>query len=256
MIRSRTRQPQTTHHIIPPCHRITRHQKSKKALKSSDHTSNPKSATKGPARNPRHALATDRKKISIHQIAAQNHHRANRKTEWKGDIAELDLTSCSASGRHCISCSICASRPPQPPLSTFMGSIAPPPSAIRGRSSSSSSSPAARRERERGVRLTAGEKIGEGGRERESTGRKATCQVGPPAPHMDPPAPCRVRSGKWLGNYASAADRLVGEWVHAVSWREYCGRQATWSGDRRGSPAACRIARGYSSNQQTMQQRL
>ena len=60
-------------------------------------------------------------------------------------IAGLDLTSCSASGRHCISCSICASRPPQPPLSTFMGSIPRRPSSIRGTSSSSSSSPAARR---------------------------------------------------------------------------------------------------------------
>ena len=147
---------------MPPNHQTPK--EVKKAIKSSDHTTNPMSDTKGPARNPRHALATDRKKISIHQIAAQNHRRAYRKPEWKGDIAELDLTSCSASGRHCISCSICASRPPQPPLSTFMGSITPPSSARRGRSSSSSSSPAARRERERGVRLTAGEKIGEGGR--------------------------------------------------------------------------------------------
>lgn len=103
-------------------------------------------------------------------------------------IAGLDLTSCSASGRHCISCSICASRPP---LSTFMGSIPRRPSSIRGTSSSSSSSPAARRgEREgeraraRGVRLTEwGRKSGRRGRaERESgeVGREARLPGGPP----------------------------------------------------------------------------
>ena len=160
-------------------------------------------------------------------------------------IAGLDLTSCSASGRHCISCSICASRPPQPPLSTFMGSIPRWPSSIRGTSSSSSSSPAARRggregerARARGVRLTEwGRKSGRGAEPRERRERlvgKAACQVGLPAPHMGPLAPRRVRCGKWLGNdYASVADRLVGVWVRAVSGSEHCGRQATWSENRK-----------------------
>jgi hypothetical protein len=85
-----------------------------------------KQCTEEKARNPKRALATDQRQSYHSADHTAKYKPANWKPEWNGGIAGLDLTSCSASGRHCISCSICASRPPQPPLSTFMGSIPRP----------------------------------------------------------------------------------------------------------------------------------
>jgi hypothetical protein len=85
-----------------------------------------------------------------------------------------------------------------------------------------------------------GEKFGGGGK--RQTERKEAVTGRPPAMwalllhtwarSLD--AAFAVASG-W-GNYAAAADRLVGRWGRGVSGREYCGRQATW----RGSPTTAR----------------
>lgn len=124
------------HPSMPPNHQTPKEvQISPKITGIPDHTSNPNSAPKG-RRETLGAPLQQIKGIRIHQITPRNRKPANRKPEWNAGIAGLDLTSCSASGRHCISCSICASRPPQPPLSTFMGSMPRPPSSTRGPSSS------------------------------------------------------------------------------------------------------------------------
>lgn len=84
----------------------------------------------------------------------------------------------------------------------------------------------AARERARGTRLTEwGRKSGRGDpRKRlERLIGKPARQVGLPAPHMGPLAPCRVRRGKWFGVGRCMGPRC--QWARSL-W-------ATWSEDRK-----------------------